>query len=125
MAKVKQASGPYPQQELGERLRDALDAARVSQAELARACNVTDQAVSDWLKTGRIHKQHLVMICYVTKKPLEYFLVGLKTWRRVAALALPILSLLPLVDAALRATGCVLCQIFSRRLTSSDIVQYC
>jgi len=78
----------FPQQDLADRLRQALEESGVTQAELARACGVTDQAVYKWLKDGRIAKQHLVMISYMTKKPLEFFLVGLKTWRRVAALAL-------------------------------------
>lgn len=86
----------YPQQKLAARLRDALDASKVSQVELARACRVTEQAVYDWLKTGRIGKQHFVAICHLTKKDLSYFFVGLKTWRRAAAIALPVLVFLPL-----------------------------
>ena len=111
---VKKGQQIYPQQDLADRLRDALEEAGVSQADLARACGVTDQAVWDWLRTGRVGKQHLVTLCHLTKKPLEYFLVGLQTWRRVAALALPFLSLAPLSVAlldALRSIGCVLCQM--------------
>ncbi len=86
----------FPQQDLADRLRDALDEAGVSQADLARACDVTDQAVHDWLKTGRVGKQHFVTICHLTKKDFSYFFVGLKTWRRAAAIALISLSLPPL-----------------------------
>lgn len=67
----------YPQHELAERLRAAMEEAGLSQADLARACHVTIQAVHDWRETGRIGKQHLGTICQLTKKPFEYFLVGL------------------------------------------------
>jgi len=93
----------FPQQDLADRLRQALEDSGVTQAELARACGVTDQAVYKWLRDGRIAKQHLVMISYMTKKPLEFFLVGLKTWRRVAALALFFLLPQPFVSPDARA----------------------
>lgn len=113
----------YPQQDLADRLREALDESGVSQAELARACDVTEQAVHDWLKTGRIGKQHFVTICHVTKKGLEFFFVGLKTWRRAAAIA--VISLLvplavdnadaqPLYKNTAISTGCVLCKMLRR-----------
>jgi hypothetical protein len=54
-----------------------MDEADVNLAELSRACGVSIQAVYDWRATGRIGKQHLVKIGQLTKKPLEYFLVGL------------------------------------------------
>lgn len=94
----------YPQHELALRLRAAMEDADLSLAELARACGVTIQAVHDWRETGRIGKQHLITICSMTKKPLEYFLVGLG---RAAVLAL---ALLPALDAL----GCALCKIPSR-----------
>lgn len=68
---------PYPQQELAGRLVAAMQEADVNLAELARACGVTIQAVHDWRETGRIGKHHLVTIGRLTRKPLEYFLVGL------------------------------------------------
>ena len=74
-----------PQQQLGEKLSEALQDANVTQAELARQCGVTPQAVHDWIRTGRIGKQHLLLIAHITKKPLEYFLVGLG---RAAAIAM-------------------------------------
>jgi transcriptional regulator with XRE-family HTH domain len=100
----------FPQQDLADRLRAALASAEVSQADLARACGVTEQSVHGWVTNGRISKQHLPTIAALTGKGLEYFLVGLKTWRRVAAIALPILSL-PLVPEAIRSLACVLCKI--------------
>lgn len=102
----------YPQQDLADRLRVALEESGVTQAELARACAVTDQAVYKWLTTGRIGKQHFPTICAVTGKSFEYFFVDLKTWRRVAAIAL--LLTLPqailLIDLAC-SPACVLCKI--------------
>lgn len=67
----------YPQQELADRLVAAMEEANLSQAELSRQCGVTIQSVHDWRETGRIGKQHLITIARLTRKPLEYFLVGL------------------------------------------------
>jgi len=101
----------FPQQDLADRVRSALAASGVSQAELARACGVTEQSVHGWVTNGRIAKQHLPTISALTGKSLDYFLVGLKTWRRAAAIALPFLSLpLALIEIA-RSLPCVLCQI--------------
>src|SRR3954470_944251 len=100
----------YPQQDLADRLRAALEEADVTQASLARACRVTEQSVHGWVTNGRIAKQHLPTISALTGKTLDYFLVGLKTWRRAAAIALPFLSL-PLVLFEAVSRGCVLCQI--------------
>ena len=102
----------YPQQDLAQRLKDALEESGTTQADLARACGVTDQAVYDWLKTGRISKQHLPTIAALTGKTLEYLLVGLKISGRAAAIALPFFAPLVLVLDAVR---CVLCQIIAGR----------
>jgi transcriptional regulator with XRE-family HTH domain len=112
----------FPQQDLADRLRAALESADVSQAELARACDVTEQSVHGWVTNGRIAKQHLPTIAALTGKSLDYFLVGLKTWRRAAALALPFLFLMPLGESIGRMVGCILCQIrkeafYVRRIT--------
>ena len=64
----------YPQHELAERLRLALEAASVSPSMLAKICGVTKQAVNGWLTTGRISKHHLPTVSDVTRMPLEYFL---------------------------------------------------
>jgi transcriptional regulator with XRE-family HTH domain len=100
----------YPQQDLADRLRAALEEADVTQASLARACRVTEQSVHGWVTNGRIAKQHLPTISALTGKTLDYFLVGLKTWRRAAAIALPFLSL-PLVLFEFVSRGCVLCKM--------------
>src|SRR6478752_6018918 len=101
----------FPQQDLADRLRAALESAGVSQADLARACDVTEQSVHGWVTNGRVAKQHLPTIAALTGKGLEYFLVGLKTWRRAAAIALPFLSLPLLGDLFNSIRACVLCKI--------------
>jgi len=103
----------FPQQDLADRLREALDSANLSQAELARACGVTEQSVHGWVTNGRLSKHHLPTIAALTGRGLEYFLVGLKTWRRAAAIALPFLSLPLALGVFETIRGCVLCQIRS------------
>lgn len=68
----------YPQQELARRLCDAMEEQEISSSDLARACHVSRQVVYEWRRTGRIGKHHLVDIARMTRKPLEYFLVGLR-----------------------------------------------
>jgi transcriptional regulator with XRE-family HTH domain len=46
----------------GQRLRDALRRAKVSNAAAAKACNISTAAVSSWFKTGRIHKSNLRIV---------------------------------------------------------------
>lgn len=118
----------YPQQALAVRLRAALDEADVSQAQLARACVVTEPSVHGWVTTGRIAKEHLPTIAALTGKTLDYFLVGLKTWRRVAAIALPIVILPQLAQFvntqtidALRYFVCVLCKIARTQILTHSL----
>jgi transcriptional regulator with XRE-family HTH domain len=86
---VKTVPNPT-QQDLALRLRHAMDESDISLTLLAKECGVTPQAIYDWRNTGRIGKQHLVTIARVTRKPLEYFLMGLR-----AALLLIALTLAP------------------------------
>lgn len=109
----------FPQQDLAERLRTALEDSGVSQAALARACGVTEPSVHGWVTKGTIAKHHLPTIAALTGKGLDYFLVGLKTWRRAAAIALPFF-IMPLVDHIARTAGCILCQM--RRRNDCGIV---
>jgi hypothetical protein len=82
----------YPQHELARRFSDAMQEADLGLTDVAKACGVTPQAIYDWRLTGRIGKQHLVTIARITKKPLEYFLVGLG---RAALLCLALLFAFP------------------------------
>lgn len=107
---------PYPQHELAERLQRALAEARISQTNLAQACGVTRQAVHGWLTDGRIGKHHLPTISALTGKGLEYFLVGLKIYRRLVAVAV-ILTTPHVVHGVIDLMSqipCVLCKIGSR-----------
>lgn len=78
----------YPQQDLAERLRAAMQEANLSQADLARACGVKIQSVHGWREDGRIAKRHLWTICKLTGKSLEYFLLGLTRGVGAVVLAL-------------------------------------
>ncbi len=67
--------------ELARRLRKAMDEhiPPISGSELALACGVTPQAVSQsWRKSGRISKGHLEKIAAVTGQPIDYY-VRLRT----------------------------------------------
>jgi phage repressor protein C with HTH and peptisase S24 domain len=61
--------------EMAARLREAI-ADGPSKAAIATACNVTDQAITGWLKTGRIHKKHLPTIARLTHRRLEWLMDG-------------------------------------------------
>jgi transcriptional regulator with XRE-family HTH domain len=61
---------------LAKRIREAMDGMEppLTGRALAVACGVTDQAVSAWRKTGRIHKKHLQKLAELTGKSLDFFL---------------------------------------------------
>jgi transcriptional regulator with XRE-family HTH domain len=90
----------YPQGDLAIRLRSAMDDAKLTQADLARACGVTIQAVHGWRENGRIGKQHLWTICKLTGKSLEYFLLGLSRMAVVAFLSFCVIFAAQVPDAA-------------------------
>lgn len=56
------------------RLRYAIEKAGVSNRDVAQACLVTDSAVSEWKRTGRIAKKHLKAIAKLTNTSLEWWL---------------------------------------------------
>ena len=60
---------------LADRLRDTIDVIG-SKTRVAGACGVTEQAVTGWLKTGRIHKKHLPVIAGMAKRDLGWLLTG-------------------------------------------------
>lgn len=69
--------GVLDSHELARRIRTAMDdrkPAPLKSVELAKACDVTPQAVYEWRKTGRVAKRYLEIIASQTGKPLEYFL---------------------------------------------------
>ena len=65
--------------DIGKRIEAALEQARpkkVAQTAVAKACNVTKQAVSGWIKTGKVDKKHLPVIAAMTGVDLNWLLTG-------------------------------------------------
>lgn len=60
--------------ELGRRIAKALKDVGKTQVELANYCGVTPQAITGWLKTGRVKKGKLSSIAKFTNRNLDYFL---------------------------------------------------
>lgn len=52
----------------------------MSQVLIAEKCGVSKQAVSGWLKTGRIDKQRLLKIAAVTNKTVSWFIDENEAW---------------------------------------------
>lgn len=62
---------------LAAKLQFVLNEGKVTAAQIARACGVTDQAINGWRKTGRIAKHHMVTLAEVTGKDLDWWMSGL------------------------------------------------
>lgn len=62
--------------EIGERLRVAMEEARVKNTELAELTDVTLQAVGAWIKTGRIDRKHWPTICERLGITLDWLMLG-------------------------------------------------
>lgn len=60
---------------MAARLGEAIKAAP-SKTAVANACEVSDQAVTGWLKTGRIHKKNLPIIARETGYSLQWLMDG-------------------------------------------------
>lgn len=52
-------------------IRDKVRHDRGKQAELAKACGVTPQAITGWIKTGKVAKKHYPTISRVLGVPLK------------------------------------------------------
>jgi transcriptional regulator with XRE-family HTH domain len=59
-----------------EQIREARDAAGLTQAELARAVGVTVRTVQNWEAGTRGPWRHIAEICIATKRPLTFFFNG-------------------------------------------------
>ncbi len=59
---------------MAAKLAEAMKNPLIKPAELARACDMSIQAVQGWLKTGRIDKKHLPALAAATGRPLEWWL---------------------------------------------------
>lgn len=64
-------------QRLAKLLAEDLAPGKVDRAALQTECGVSKQAISNWLATGRIKKDHLVIVAKHTKKPLSRYLPSL------------------------------------------------
>lgn len=62
--------------EMATAIRQAIDASGKTQKEIADAFRVTEQAVSGWLRTGKVDKRKLPALAALTGKPLSHFGMG-------------------------------------------------
>lgn len=57
-------------------IRAAIDDSKMTQKGIADAFGVTEQAVSGWLRTGKVDKRKLPRLAALTGKPLSHFGMG-------------------------------------------------
>ncbi len=57
-------------------IRSAIEASGRTQKEIADAFGVTEQAVSGWLRTGKVDKRKLPKLAALTNRPLSHFGMG-------------------------------------------------
>jgi len=62
--------------ELAAAIRIAIDGSGRTQKEIAEEFGVTEQAVSGWLRTGKMDKRKLPRLAVLTGKPLSHFGMG-------------------------------------------------
>lgn len=66
----------YANKEIVDRIRKLRDEKGVRNADLAEACGVSQQAVGQWFKTGRIHRKHFAKLATLLGVSLEYLMTG-------------------------------------------------
>lgn len=64
------------EQQVGERLRQALKDSNLTMKDLADRCHVSRPAVSNWIKHGTIAKKHLQRVASITGTSVEFLLYG-------------------------------------------------
>ena len=62
--------------EMAAAIRVAIEDSGRTQKEIAEAFGVTEQAVSGWLRTGKVDKRKLPRLAMLTSKPLSHFGMG-------------------------------------------------
>ncbi|WP_420889291.1 S24 family peptidase [Cupriavidus gilardii] len=83
--------------DLGSRLQDLIDSGQVDPAQLAAECGVTRQAISGWIRTGKIAKDHLPVLARLSGKPLEWWLgAHIPTISGVSGITLPAITIRPI-----------------------------
>lgn len=63
-----------PKEELASRIREAIAALGLSKQEVAERTGVSKQAITGWLKNGRISKKSISQLSSMTGKPVEFFM---------------------------------------------------
>lgn len=61
------------QRAIAEKLKVAIDDRKIDRKRVAKICGVTEQAVSNWIKTGKVAKRHLPKIATLSGLELDYF----------------------------------------------------
>ncbi|WP_303748389.1 S24 family peptidase [Stenotrophomonas pigmentata] len=64
--------------EMAAAIRVAVEGSGRTQKEIADAFGVTEQAVSGWLRTGKVDKRKLPRLALLTGKPLSHFGMGIE-----------------------------------------------
>jgi Predicted transcriptional regulator len=60
-------------QSMAAAIRTAIEESGRTQKEIAAAFGITEQAVSGWLRTGKLNKNRLPLLAELTGKPLSHF----------------------------------------------------
>lgn len=76
MSSMNQAVLDTSSHAIAQRLRQAMDAAEVTNGQLAEATGVTIQAVGDWLRTGKIGRDRLALISKKLRRSIDWLLMG-------------------------------------------------
>jgi transcriptional regulator with XRE-family HTH domain len=59
---------------IGEQIKEALERKGLSQTDLAERCDVSNNAVSKWIKTGKVSKANIPSVCLHTGLDAGIFL---------------------------------------------------
>lgn len=59
---------------LARRIQEAIEGSVHSQASIAAAFGITEQAVSGWIRTGKFDKRKAPKLAALTNRPVEFFL---------------------------------------------------
>jgi transcriptional regulator with XRE-family HTH domain len=73
---MNQAVLDTSEEAIARRLRDGMDAARVTNSQLAEASGISVQGVGDWLRTGKISRDRLPAISKAIKRSIDWLLTG-------------------------------------------------
>lgn len=63
-------------QELANRLKTAIEGSGYSKIEVAKLCDVSSQAVTGWIQTGRISRESLLKVSNVTGYEVDWLITG-------------------------------------------------